>query len=144
MLAAEDIVTQLKAETTSLGTIDRAVDVAALMDSKPQPHGKPLAHVVVMGLRGGEVTSMTDYIQNVSVVYAVILTIPSHSDAAGKRAAGDVLKLITEVCAALCGWGPVGAPGVSTLVRTAVVSATKPGAIVYSIEFALNDQLRFQ
>jgi hypothetical protein len=143
MIAVQDIIDRLKMAAPSLGSVDRAIDMEALMASRPHPHGKPLANVVVMGLRGGEVTSMTDYIQNVGVAFSVILTIPSHSDRAGKQAADDVLALLFEVCAALCGWGPDDAPGVTTLSRSFPVT-TKPGAIVYAIEFTLNDQLRFQ
>lgn len=142
MLDIAAIIDRLKDNAPSLGRVDTAIDLDALMASKPQPHGKPLAAVIAMGLRGGAVEVMTGaFVQDVQIAFAVILTIPSHGDRAGKDAAPDVLALFAEVCAALCGWGPEDAPGAITLGR-AMPIVTKPGAIVYSIEFAIGDQLR--
>jgi hypothetical protein len=136
------IIARLKDAAPSLGSIDAAIDIESLMASKPQPHGKPLAAVIAMGLRGSPAEVMTGaFIQKIQLTFAVILTIPSHSDRAGKSGAPDVLALITEVCTALCGWGPDDAPGAIELSRAFVVTA-RPGAIVYSIEFAIGDQLR--
>lgn len=142
MLDIAAIISRLKANAPSLGRIDTAIDMDALMASKPQPHGKPLAAVIAMGLRGGAVEVMTGaFVQDVEIVFSVILTIPSHGDRAGRDAAPDVLALFAEVCAALCGWGPDDAPGAVKVGRAFTV-VSKPGAIVYSIEFAIGDQLR--
>ena len=43
--------------------------------------------------------------------------------------------------AALAGWGPDSAPGVFELSRGDLVSM-KAGALIYQLDFTLNDQLR--
>ena len=142
MLAMQDIIERLKAEVPALGAIEGAIELAALLDSKPQPHAKPRAHVVPMGLKGGALQNGTgDFTQDIDVAFTVFLTFSAVADRRGQKAAVDVHALQILVLAALCGWAPEDAVGVVRLLRAAPIDL-RPGVLVYAIEFAVQDQLR--
>ena len=142
MLAMQDIIDRLKAEVPALGAIEGAIELAALLDSKPQAHAKPRAHVVPMGLKGGALQNGTgDFSQDIDVAFTVFLTFSAVADRRGQKAAVDVHALQTLVLAALCGWAPEEAVGVVRLLRAAPIDL-RPGVLVYAIEFAVQDQLR--
>lgn len=142
MLAMQDIIDRLQARVPDLGAIEGAVELAAMMASKPQVHAKPRAHVVPMGLRGGQAQSGTgDFSQDVDVAFTVFLTLAAVADRRGAKVASDVHALQITVIEALCGWGPEDAVGVVRLLRAAPIDL-RPGVLVYAIEFAIQDQLR--
>ena len=142
MIAIAHIIARLADLAPSLAPAEPVADLDTLMTAKVQPQGKPLAHVMTMGLRGGEVQYQTGgFIQGVEVTFAVILTIPTRNDAKGARVSADVLGLQLEVAGALCGWGPDDAPGQVRMTR-AFIASLRPGALVTIIEFAIGDQLR--
>lgn len=142
MLAMQDIIDRLKTEVPALGAIEGAIELAALLGSKPQAHAKPRAHVVPMGLKGGALQSGTgDFTQDIDVAFTVFLTFSAVADPRGQKAAVDVHALQTLVLAALCGWAPEDAVGVVRLLRAAPIDL-RPGVLVYAIEFAVQDQLR--
>jgi hypothetical protein len=142
MVPSAAIIARLKAMAPSLGEVEGAVELSALMASKPQARSKPIAHVVPTGLRanGGESSSGT-FTQMLDQVFAVFLTITTVNDPKGAKAQASLDALILEVILALAGWGPDAATGVLRLLRGAPVNIT-PGVIVYTIEFAISDQLR--
>jgi hypothetical protein len=142
MLAMKEIIERLQAGVPELGKVEGAIELAALMASKPQAHAKPRAHVVPMGLKGGALENGTgDFTQDIDVAFTVFLTFSAVADPRGQKAAVDVHALQTSVLEALCGWGPEDAVGVVRLVRAAPIDL-RPGALVYAIEFAIQDQLR--
>ncbi|MGV8949690.1 MAG: phage tail terminator protein [Cypionkella sp.] len=142
MLAMKEIIERLQALVPELGKVEGAIELAALMASKPQAHAKPRAHVVPMGLKGGALDNGTgDFTQAIDVAFTVFLTFSAVADPRGQKAAVDVHALQTSVLEALCGWGPEDAVGVVRLLRAAPIDL-RPGALVYAIEFAIQDQLR--
>ena len=142
MVPSSVIIARLKAMAPSLGEVEGAVELSALMASKPQVRPKPIAHVVPTGLRaqGGEAAAGA-FTQMLDQVFAVFLTLTTVNDPKGTKAQGTLDALILEVIEALAGWGPDTATGVLRLVRAAPVNIA-PGVIVYTIEFAISDQLR--
>ena len=142
MITSDQIITRLRQTVPVLGEIAGAIELAALLDSKPQPRPKPMAHVVPMGLRGGAADAASGvFRQQVDVMFAVFVTIASVNDPKGARAISTVDGLLADIIDALAGWGPADAPGVLRLVRSAPQQFA-PGALVYAVEFAIQDQLR--
>lgn len=142
MVPSSDIIARLRAMAPSLGDVQGAVELTALMAAKPQARSKPIAHVVSTGMRamGGE-SSAGAFTQMLDQVFTVFLTLTTVNDPKGTRAQGALDALILEVITALAGWGPSGAVGVLRLVRSTPLKI-EPGVIVYTIEFAITDQLR--
>ena len=142
MVPSADIIARLKAMVPSLGAVEGAVELSALMAAKPQARPKPMAHVVPTGLRatGGE-ASAGAFTQMVDQVFAVFLTLSTVNDPTGAKAQASLDALILEVILALAGWGPEAAVGVFRLLRAAPLKI-EAGVIVYTIEFAISDQLR--
>ena len=144
MLDAAAIIAQLKAAAPGLRSVEGALELQALMDAKtPMAAGKPFAHVVPLGLRGGRAEAATGmFLQDVTATFGVFLTIPAPGGAAtGSKVVGQIEPVVVEVLDALAGWGPEDSPGVLILTRAALQNF-RPGAAVYVIEFALADQLR--
>jgi hypothetical protein len=142
MLAMQEIIERLQALVPELGKVGGAIELAALLASKPQPRAKPLAHVMPMGLKGGALQNGTgDFTQDIDVAFTVFLTFSAVADPRGQKVAVDVHALQTSVLEALCGWGPEDAVGVVRLLHAAPIDL-RPGALVYAIEFAIQDQLR--
>lgn len=142
MVPSADLIARLKAMAPSLGEVEGAVELSALMAAQPQARARPSAHVVPTGLRaqGGEAMANA-FTQMVDHLFAVVLTITTVNDPKGTKAQASLDALILEVIQALAGWAPDTAVGVLRLVRGAPLKIV-PGVIVYSIEFAVTDQLR--
>lgn len=71
-----------------------------------------------------------------------MLSLQNAADRTGTKGLVAIQAPIAEVIAAIAGWAPdANTPGVFTLVRAGVVSLSA-GTFVYSIEFAIGDQLR--
>lgn len=142
MLAMQDVIERLKDLVPDLGSVEGAMELAALMAAKPQAHAKPRAHVVPMGLRGAQLEASTGaFVQDIDVAFTVFLTLSAVADRRGQRVATDVHDLQISVIESLCGWGPEDAVGVVRLIRAAPIDL-RPGVLVYAIEFAISDQLR--
>ena len=62
-------------------------------------------------------------------------------DPLGDKALKDISPLVAAVIEAVCGWAPDDAIGVFEL-RSAELVGAKGGALIFQIEFTLNDQLR--
>ena len=144
MLDASAIIAQLKLAAPGLRSVEGALELAALMDAKtPMAAGKPFAHVVPLGLRGGRAEAASGmFLQDVTATFGVFLTFPAPGGTAtGSKVMSQIEPVVVQVLDALAGWGPIESPGVLTLTRAALQSF-RPGAAVYVIEFALSDQLR--
>lgn len=144
MLEAQTIIDRLKAEVPSLGSVEGAAELAALLAAPPQVWTKPRAHVVSLGIRGGPVVAAAGgYIQSIEWTFAVYLTFVAHGDRRGAKAMADVSATQNYVILALCGWVPPESAiaGEMRLTR-AYLAELKPGTIVYAVEFAVPDQLR--
>lgn len=137
-----DIIERLILRVPDLGgRVEGAAQFAALMKSNALPQVTPAAHVLPLGLQGGQAQAATAlFTQAVEEMVGVVLTLRSH-DQTGARALEAVDVLIRDIVAALLGWGPDDAIGVFRLVRSGLVSMSA-GTLVYQIDFAISDQLR--
>ena len=144
MLDIDSIITRLTAQVPELASVKGAIELAALLTNPPQVWSKPQAHVVPIGIRGGQVQSASGmYVQATDVSFSVYLAFPAHSDAKGARAMVNVADVQNKVITALCGWVPDGqdVDGDVRLSR-AYLAELKPGLLVYAIEFTVPDQIR--
>lgn len=144
MFQASSVIDRLIATVPELGSVEGAAELAALLNAPPQIWAKPRAHVVPMGIRGGQVLGATGaYVQDIEVAFSVYVSIASHGDAKGKRSMQDVSALQNKIITALCGWVPTGlTTGGDVRLGRAYLAELKPGLLVYAMDFNLPDQMR--
>jgi hypothetical protein len=143
------VISRLKDMVPDLRSVEGAVELAALMASKPQAGAGIVAHVIATGLRGSAAdASAGAFVQEVEEIVAVILTISAPGDRKGAKAGDQLGAIVACVILALAGWAPDSTwepegetVGVFRLARAAV-QRMEPGLIVYAVEFAITDQLR--
>ncbi|PWE29967.1 hypothetical protein DDZ14_16120 [Maritimibacter sp. 55A14] len=138
----EDVIARLEDKVPDLaGRIEGAAELADLMRRGALPQVTPAAHVLPLGLRGGNVdTGSGLYRQETQEAIGVVITWRSYNAAAGVALA-DIRTLVGGVIGAIAGWAPAGAIGDFRLMRGQLVSMSA-GTIVYQIDFSLTDQLR--
>lgn len=144
MIEAANLIARISAQVPDLGSVQGALELAALLGSSPQVHAKPRAFVVPTGLRGGPVADVTGgFIQALDVTFSVFIAFSSAGDRAGKKRLDDVSLIQTAVINAICGWVPDGSTvhGEVRLAR-AYLAELRPGALVYALDFAVPDQVR--
>lgn len=136
------IITRLNDQVPEFsGRIEGAAELAGLMRQNALPQVTPAAHVLPLGLRGGQAQAGAGtYRQEIEDVVAVLITLRAHSRT-GREALPDIDTLSRKVIDAIAGWGPGDAIGVFRLARGALVSMSA-GTVLYQIDFALTDQLR--
>lgn len=124
------------------GRLQGATDFARLVAEKKLPQNTPAAFVLHGALDGGKADLATGYFRQEMVEsISIVLIVRSASDPTGMRAMEDMVPLVRAVVKGVAGWGPDDAPGVFTLGRGDLVGA-EAGALIYQIDFRLNDQLR--
>jgi hypothetical protein len=124
------------------GRIEGAAELAALVRDGALPQVMPAAFVIPLGLQGGRADVATAIFRQPYVeVVAVVLVVEAAGDATGAIALPELGTLIDAAVPAIAGWAPDTAPGVFELRRGALVSLTA-GAVIYQLEFGLNNQLR--
>ena len=136
----EAVKARLSDAVPALRTVEGAANLAALMASNGLPQQTPAAHVVTLGIQGGDEEAMAGaYIQSVTEVVVVIVTwrMVVQTD----RAVADVEMLIDEITQAVAGWEPEGAMAPFRLLRGQLVTMNK-GTLVYQLDFAIPNQLR--
>ena len=136
----EAVKARLSDAVPALRTVEGAANLAALMASNGLPQQTPAAHVVTLGIQGGDEEAMAGaYIQSVTEVVGVIVTwrMVVQTD----RAVADVEMLIDEITQAVAGWEPEGAMAPFRLLRGQLVTMNK-GTLVYQLDFAIPNQLR--
>lgn len=136
------VIDRLKTQVPEFsGRIEGAGEFAALMRQNALPQVTPAAHVLPLGLRGGQGQAAAGaFRQEVEEVVAVLITLRAHSRT-GAEALPDLDALIRKVITAIAGWGPDDAIGVFRLSRGQLVSMSA-GTMLYQLDFALTDQLR--
>jgi hypothetical protein len=141
MLIAE-VIARIEDQVVGLaGRTEGAAQFADLMARKALPQVTPAAHVLPLGLQGGQVQAAAGlFVQSIEEVIAVVLTFRSH-ERTGSASLAPLDQVIHAVIDALAGWGPENAVGVFALRRGAVISMAA-GTIVYQLEFSISDQLR--
>ena len=135
------LITRLKAQVNQLRTVEDAASLSVLVKNGTLPQQTPAAYVIPVGLVGGQGQSSSGlYTQILTEVFGVIVAFNTHSGtAAGKM--GTLDTLLRDVIAAVAGWGPEQAVGVFELRRGNLLSMNA-GAVIYQLDFAINDQLR--
>ena len=113
------IMQRLLANAAGLRSVQGALDLTRLLQSKGLPGEGPAAFVVPVGLRGGAVQDATGlFVQNTDETIGVVVVFRNVE--AGARGAADPVKpVIDAVIAALAGWGPEGAQDVFRLASLA-------------------------
>jgi hypothetical protein len=136
----EAVKARLSDAVPALRTVEGAANMAALMASNGLPQQTPAAHVVTLGIQGGDEEAMAGaFIQSVTEVVGVIVTwrMVVQTD----RAVADVETLIDAITQAVAGWEPEGAMAPFRLLRGQLVTMNK-GTLVYQLDFAIPNQLR--
>lgn len=144
MFNAVSVIDRLIATVPELGSVEGAAELAALLNAPPQVWARPRAHVVPMGIRGGQVLDVAGaYVQQIEIAFSVYVSFASHGDAKGKQSMLDVSALQNKIIICLCGWVPAGLTtnGEVRLARS-YLAELKPGLLVYALDFTLPDQLR--
>lgn len=131
---------RLRDEVAELRTVEGAASMAALMATNGLPQQTPAAHVVTLGLQGGEEEAMAGaFIQSTQEVLGVIVTWRNAVNT--DRTVTDVEALIRKIVISVAGWEPEGAMAPFKLLRGQLVAMNK-GTLVYQLDFAITDQLR--
>lgn len=135
------ILTRLRTTVPDLRLVEDATAFAALVQSGRLPMQSPAAHVIPGGMQGGRVEAMTGlFIQDTVEIVTVILSVT----VAGQTGTGrvpDLHALLQRVIAALVGWAPE-VDGPAFELRRVAAPAMNAGAVVYQIDFSIQDQLR--
>lgn len=141
-MALEDLViARLKTAAPHLRTIEGAASLAALMQTNALPQAEVGAHVITLGLQGGEAQAASGaYTQMLDETVGVVITFRTWTQTGGRDQA-SVGVLIRQTIEALAGWSPNDEIGTFVFRRGAPTAFTK-GTIVYLLEFSITDQLR--
>ncbi|NIZ12904.1 hypothetical protein [Phaeobacter sp. HF9A] len=124
------------------GRIETAVDLTRLLKDRGIPQTST-AFVVPLGLQGQRANDATGmFSQGYSETIGVLLVARSH-DQTGARALKTLRPTIQQVLEALAGWSPGSDFGVFEL-RRGDLAGVSGGALLYMIEFSINDQLRIK
>lgn len=142
MLSVEAVKGRVGGVAALTGRVEGAAELAALVREGALPQTMPAAFVIPLGLQGGRADAATGlFRQSYVEVAAVVLFVAAAGDATGALALPELGELIDDVVPRICGWAPANAVGVFELRRGALV-ALNAGAVIYQLEFGLNNQLR--
>lgn len=141
-MALEDqVIARLQQMAPHLRTVEGAASLAALMQTNALPQAEVGAHVITLGLQGGEANAMTGaFTQMIDEMIGVVITFRTYTQTGGRDQA-SVGALIRQTIEALAGWCPNDEIGTFVFRRGAPTAFTK-GTIVYLLEFSITDQLR--
>ncbi|MBN9504921.1 MAG: hypothetical protein J0I69_02750 [Altererythrobacter sp.] len=124
------------------GRLGNAGDFANLVERNQLPQVTPAGYVVPGGLRGLAADAATGlFRQHFQEIVSVVLVCRVAGDPLHARAIDAATPLVRATLEAVLGWAPDDAIGVFELVQAELVGA-KDSALVFQIDFALNDQLR--
>lgn len=125
------------------GRIHSAGKLSTLLKTNQLANFGVAAFELPLGVTGGEVDAMAGlYRQRVRWLDGVLVSVPSHDDPTGARAVAQLEPLISAVIEAIAGWGPTEEFGAYELVKGELASL-EAGAVTYQLDFAIEDQLRF-
>lgn len=139
-----DLVARIETKVPALGQrIETAAELSELVRRKALPQASPFAFVLPLGLHGrsdGDAATGV-FTQMVDEVFAVVLFVRASGDIGGGRTLPAIDALVWSVISAVGGWGPEDAVGVFHLRRGQLLSA-EAGAVIYQLDFALQQQVR--
>jgi len=135
------VIARLDAEVADLRSVEGAAAFATIVERRAWPQVTPAAYVVPEGLRGlAPSAGAGAFVQPTQESVSVLLVVRPH-DRVGAAGIEPIEALKRAVLRAVAGWGPQDAMGQFRLTRGATRDISG-GAIVYQIEFAIDDQLR--
>lgn len=141
-LRMDDVRARIEERVPAIRRFGNAADFASVVEHNRLPTTTPVAYVLFAGMIGGQASASAGmFIQNVGEGVAVILADRITGDPLGDKALRDISPLVGDVIEAVCGWAPDDAIGVFEL-RSAELVGAKDGALIFQLEFTLNDQLR--
>lgn len=124
------------------GRLGNAGQFTQVIENNQLPQQDLGGFVLPGSLAGGAHDTMTgQFIQNFAETVIVVLVIRYAGDVLGERAIDQLPPLVSSVIGGVVGWGPDDAPGVFVLGSAELVGS-KDGAVIYHIEFTLQDQMR--
>lgn len=143
MIRLDDVRERVETRVPELaGRLGNAGAFADLVERSQLPQITPAGYV----LPGGLVGSAPDvaagiFRQDFRETVIVVLVSRVAGDALGNKAIDELAPFVRSVIEAVVGWAPADAIGVFQLAQAELVGA-KDSALVFQIDFALNDQLR--
>ncbi|MCC7097271.1 MAG: hypothetical protein IT472_08840 [Thermomonas sp.] len=143
MNRGEAIRARIEARVPALaGRLESAAEFGQLVENNRLPQHTPAGFVLPGALVGGIANAAAGlFTQSVAETAIVVLVVRQVRDALGGAAVAEAAPIVVDVIKAVAGWGPDDAPGVFTLGRAELVGS-QDQALVYQIDFTLDDQLR--
>lgn len=124
------------------GRLGNAADFGTVVDTGRIPTTTPAGFVMFGGLQGGVADAVSGmFRQSFTEGVTIVLMDRINGNPLADKALKDISPLVGDVIGAVCGWAPDDAIGVFEL-RGAELVGAKGGALVFQIDFSLNDQLR--
>lgn len=144
----EEVKARLADVTALAGRIEPAASLSDLMARNQLPQVTPAAFVLPLGLRGGRADAAAGlYRQDIAEMLGVVLILRSAGDATGGKLADRLTPIRDDVIRRIAGWAPPSGwlegetIGVFTVSRGQLITLSA-GALVYQLDFAVDDQVR--
>lgn len=143
MLRLDEVRNRIGAKVPVLaGRLGTAADFALLVEKNRMPQQSPAGFVLPGELRGGRADVVTGlFRQAYTETVIVVLVVRVAGDPLGDRALDEITPLVRDVVQAVAGWTAGSVNGTFVLGQAELVGA-KDGALVFQIDFHLDDQLR--
>lgn len=143
MIRLAEVTARIDGQVPALaGRIGTAGDFANVVDRNQLPQVTPAAYVLPAGLSGGNAEAGAGmFIQSFRETVSVVIVVRVAGDPTAARAIDEASPIVRAVIEAVAGWAPDDAIGIFILAQAELVGATG-GALVFQIDFALDDQLR--
>jgi hypothetical protein len=126
------------------GRLGNAGNFADLVERNQLPQVTPAGYVLPGGLRGGAADAATGCsARSFDEMVIVVLVSRVAGDPLGDKAIDELSPLVRQVIESVADGRPDDAIGVFQLGQAELVGA-KGSALVFQIDFVLNDQLRIQ
>lgn len=138
----DDVIALLRSDLPDFkGRVEGALQLANLLRQNALPQVTPAAFVVPVGVDGGRVDAITGlYVQTYTEALAVVVVLRGAEPTGGRLR--DQLNALSWSVIELLAGREVGENRGQLVLRRAFLASMTDGAIVYQIEFSLQDQMR--
>ena len=138
----EEVKARIEAQVPDLaGELREAGEFAELIEKKRLPP-RTGGFVLPGGLRGGAADAATGlFRQAFDEIVKVVLVVRVAGDPLRAKAVAGLVPLVRATIDAVAGWAPDDAIGTFKLAQADLIGASG-GALIFEIDFALDDQLR--
>ena len=143
MIRIDEVRQRIEARVPALaGRLQNAAEFAVMVETNRLPQHTPAAFVLPGAVNGGQASAMSGlFVQGLVETVIVVVVHRAHGDPLAAKAIDAAAPIVREVVGAVAGWGPDDATGTFVLGRAELVGA-KDGALVFQIDFLIDDQLR--